>query len=133
MRMRRALERPVKGSFGCGCMCRRNCSSKSLKTLEILVDGPIFSGRPAAIAPAPPAQPRDRSGLAPPSTAADGPRASRRPGLSLADDDFRKAAGTTRWTRPRADFLVRRLSKLFKLSFHFVIVCNRCCICFSIL
>ena len=80
--------------------------------LECFVDDPLFGGHPAAIAPAPPSQPRDRSGLAPPSTDADGPRASRRPGLSLADDDFRKAAGTTRWMLPRADFLDWRLSKL---------------------
>ena len=83
---------------------------------------PVFSGHPAAIAPAPPSQPRDRSGLAPPSTAAVAPRASRRPGLSPDDDDFRKAAGTTRWMLPRADFLDWRLSKLFRLLFHFVLL-----------
>ncbi len=53
--------------------------------------------------------------------------------LSPDDDDFRKASGTTRWMRPRADFLDGRLSKLLKLLFNFVQVSLCCCFCFRIL
>ena len=91
------------------------------KSLEILVDDPFFNGHPAAIAPEPPTEPKanassrvERRPLpSPPPRRAQAKRLiADRPGLSPNDDNFRKAAGTTRWMRPRADFLDRRLSKL---------------------
>ena len=98
--------------------------AKSSSTTRSLVD--VLRRSPPTPLHRPSPEARSGVSTASPSTAANAPRAG--PANKLAvpasrpdDDDIRKTAGTTRWTLPRADFLDRRLSKLLKLLFHFVL------------